>query len=47
MITYALLAPRHQWLAHLAAGWQLPWIVEPMAGHHGEYSVLLTRSDAP
>jgi hypothetical protein len=47
MIRWALLAPRDRFLALLAAGWELPWIVQPMAGPHGHYSVLLTRADAP
>lgn len=33
--------------AHLVAGWRLPWIVEPVAGAHSAYSILMTREDAP
>ena len=32
-------------LALLAAGWSLPFIVEPMHGHHGAFSILLERAD--
>ena len=40
-----LYAPRDHWLALLCEGWRLPWIVEPMQGHHGAYSILLERED--
>jgi len=40
----AIFAPVDQFLALLADGWELPWVVEPMAGHHGAWSILLTRS---
>ena len=46
-ISYAIFAPRERWLAYLAAGWQLPFVVEPAAEHHGHYAILLTRDDAP
>lgn len=36
-------APRDGWLPLLADGWRLPWIVESMIGHHGHFSILLTR----
>lgn len=39
----AIYAPIGGFLIYLADGWELPFIVEPMAGHHGAYSVLLTR----
>ena len=38
-----LYAPRNRFLAPLAEGWQLPFVVEPMLGSHGEYSILLER----
>lgn len=40
-------APKDRWLAALAEGWKLPWIVSEMehAGH-GQYSIMLTK-DAP
>jgi hypothetical protein len=46
-MTWARYAPLNGWLLLLAQGWHLPWIVEPMAGHHGAWSVLLVRDDAP
>jgi hypothetical protein len=46
-MTWARYVPLHGFLIYLATGWQLPWIVEPMAGPHGAYSVLVTRDDAP
>ncbi len=39
----AMYAPLGRWLVLLVEGWELPWIAEPMAGHHGLYSVLMTR----
>lgn len=39
----AIYAPRNQFLALLAQGWRLPFIVEPMQAHHGKYSILLER----
>lgn len=36
-------APRNRFLALLAQGWSLPFIVEPMMAHHGRYSILLER----
>jgi len=41
----ALYAPVDRFLPLLAAGWELPFIVEPMVGHHGYYSILLTQGD--
>jgi len=38
-----LFAPRDHFLSLLADGWLLPFIVEPMAAHHGHYAVLMTR----
>jgi len=38
-----LFAPRDHFLSLLADGWLLPFIVEPMQGHHGHYAVLLWR----
>ena len=40
----ALYAPRNRFLALLARGWRLPFVVEPMPAHHGAYSVLLERA---
>jgi len=34
-------APLDRWLILLTQGWRLPWIVEPMIGHHGVYSILV------
>jgi hypothetical protein len=31
----------------LTESWRLPWIVAPVAGPHGAYSMLLTREDEP
>ena len=43
-MTYSLLfAPRHRFLALLADGWELPFVVQPMLGHHGAWSVLLEK----
>ena len=33
----ARYVPLDGWLVLLADGWELPWIVEPMGGHHGSY----------
>ena len=38
-----LYAPLGAFVLLLAKGWRLPFVVEPMAGSHGEYSILLTR----
>lgn len=44
-MTYeAIYAPVSGFLVFLADGWELPFVVEPMSGHHGEYSILLTRT---
>lgn len=40
-----LFAPRDRFLALLAAGWSLPFVVEPAPGHHGRYSIILERKD--
>ncbi len=40
-----IYAPRGRFLALLAKGWLLPFVVEPMAGHHGAYAVLLWRGE--
>lgn len=39
----AVYAPVGRFLALLAAGWRLQAVAEPMAGHHGHYSILLWR----
>ena len=37
-------APRDGWLALLADGWRFnDWIVEPMGGWHGTWSILVTK----
>lgn len=41
---YAIFAPRHLLRRYLAAGWRL---VGTCIGHHGAWSVLLVRDDAP
>ena len=42
--TLYLYAPRERWLALLADGWELPFVVAPMPGGHGHHSILLSRS---
>ncbi len=43
-MTYSVLfAPRDRFLALLAEGWELPFVVEPMLGHHGAFNILLER----
>lgn len=42
-MTEVFYAPNNQFLALLAQGWRLPFIVEPMIAHHGKYSILLER----
>ena len=44
---WAVYVPLDRWLLRLADGWQLPWIVQPMGGAHGAYSILMTRDDPP
>jgi len=34
-------APLNGWLMLLAAGWRLPFVVEPMWKHHGAHAVLM------
>lgn len=36
-----IYAPVNGFLVYLTQGWTLPFIVEPMVGHHGRYSILL------
>jgi hypothetical protein len=38
-----IFAPRDGFLAYLAAGWSLPFVVQPMPGSHGAWSVMLER----
>jgi len=38
-----LFCPLDGFLRALCDGWLLPFIVEPMQGHHGHYAVLLWR----
>lgn len=40
-----LFADRNRFLALLAEGWCLPFVVEPMPRGHGAYSVLLERGE--
>lgn len=42
-MTDFLYAPRDHFLALLCQGWRLPFVVEPMEAHHGDYAVLLWR----
>ena len=43
-MTYEIMfAALDGYLALLAQGRRLPFVVEPMIGHHGVYSILLTR----
>ena len=46
-LMWALNVPLDRWLVALASGWRLPWIVEPMRGHHGYWALLMTREDEP
>ncbi len=39
---WVLYAPRNEWLALVAAGWRLPWIVET---ERSGYSILLWRPE--
>ena len=36
-------APRDGFLALMAEGWCLPFVVEPLLGSHGLYSILMWR----
>lgn len=38
-----LFAPFGGFLVFLAQGWRLPFIVEPMPGHHGLRGVVLEK----
>ena len=38
-----MLVPLNQYLAHLAEGWSLPFIVEPAPGHHGLRAIILEK----
>lgn len=40
-----IYAPVNRFLFLLCQGWRLPDVVEPMEGHHGHYSILLTRGE--
>ena len=44
--SHVMYHDRHHWLAALAEGWELPFVVEPMAAHHGEHSILLERHES-
>ncbi|MAO56698.1 MAG: hypothetical protein CMM61_13515 [Rhodospirillaceae bacterium] len=46
LVTEVTYAPRGQFLALLLDGWRLPFVVEPMQGHHGHHSILMER-DTP
>lgn len=39
-----IFADRDHWLAMLARGWRLHFVVDVMPGGHGDYSVMLWRS---
>lgn len=39
---FVIYAPLHGFVRLLALGWELPLVAEPMLGHHGAYSVLLS-----
>ena len=39
-LMYALI---NRFLLLMADGWRLPFPVEPMMGHHGQYSILMRR----
>ena len=46
-MTDIIFAPRHAFLAYLAAGWRFAnGVAEPMQGAHGDYSVMLEREAA-
>lgn len=36
-------APRDAFLLLMAERWELPFVVEPLLGSHGLYSILMTR----
>lgn len=40
-----MLVPRDTFLAFLAEGWGLPFIVEPAPGHHGLRAIILEKFD--
>lgn len=40
---WVMYAPKDCWLALLLQGWLLPFIVEPMPGSHGQWSILLEK----
>ena len=43
LTTETIYAPINRYWPLLLKGWRLPDVVEPMEGHHGHYSILLTR----
>ena len=42
-IEEVIYAPLYRFVLLLAKGWRLPDVVEPMAGHHGAFAILLSR----
>lgn len=44
-VMQVMLADRNCFLALLAGGWCLQWIVEPMPGSHGLYAICLEKYD--
>ena len=43
MTEYLIYAPLSGFVVMLAQGWNLPFVVEPMMGSHGDHSILLHR----
>lgn len=42
-----IYAPIDGWLTYLTRGWRLGFVAQPAIHHHGHWSVLLEREDAP
>lgn len=38
-------APRDAFLLLMVEGWRLPFVVEPLMGSHGVYSILMWRGE--
>lgn len=41
-----IFCPLDSFIRALCDGWNLPFVVEPMYGHHGHYAVLMWRAAA-
>lgn len=41
-----IFCPLDSFVRALCDGWNLPFVVEPMYGHHGHYAVLMWRAVA-